>query len=254
MGGRGAKAGIDNGISTQIEKIASGEMYNAPLADTEAVERIMTFSKKDDGFRDNAKMYLDMMRTGAEITVYAPMFDERGNEIPGTVSTGYTFKKQEDGRWKSLAWYHADRLPDTSGDIARRLRDRREKLAAGRIDVSSSVQVTGREGKAYNGLRYAKGTFDVIRHDDKIGRIKDGVTGSITTYDGVKYGVARDPYGGYAVTHIPTGLRINGREKLKTLNDVSNHIKSMSSYIERNKDFLKKQEEQFNNTTRKRFY
>ena len=243
MGGRGAKAGIDYSISgEQITQSATG----APIYAEDVVDKIMN-NADDPQF---ARAMLDTLRVGEKVTLYDPV-RENGEAVPGTVEYARTYIKQQDGTWKSTDWYDANMLPLSSYQIGKRIQNGKT-LIAGVPDTASSVQITGRPGKEYNGLTYAKGTYDIIRRDDKFGRVKSSVEGSITSYDGVKYGVTKDS-SGYVITHIPTGMRVSTLQsyKLKTLNDVSNHIKDVSDYIRKNSSYIDKAANQFSKTIRR---
>ena len=187
---------------------------------------------------------LDSMPKGTVLSLYRE--GERG-----VIESQMTYEKQADGTWKNTTegYRYQDAL--LSGRIYRNLRDSAQgtRLNAGEIDTSSHVEVTGKPGKAFDGIRYANGTYDTNVHarNGEWGKVE--TTGKIATYNGTQYGVKKSG-GEYLVTHIPTGVLAGGigaSGKLRNYTDVSKAIKAADKVIHQSSAMEKGIEQQAEN-------
>ena len=212
-----------------------------------AVARInrIAFDESVDGRRSKISDELDNMPKGTVLSLYRE--GERG-----AIESQMTYEKQADGTWKNTTegYRYSDAL--TTGGLQRRLINGSAgtRLNAGEIDTSSHVEVTGKAGKAFDGIRYANGTYDTNVHAKNGDWGKVEATGKIATYNGTQYGVTKRG-GEYLVTHIPTGILAGGigaTGKLRNYTDVSKAIKAADKVIHGStamEDSIKQQAENF---------
>lgn len=204
--------------------------------------------------KEEVKVLLNDINPGQKISTYTSSVGKdtvRGMSALNEARNITVWTKQKDGTWKSD---NGDRRDVNA--MANGLVNSPRVLAPGKVSTESHVKITGKPGKEYNGLRYAKGTYDVLQTGNipRMGAMKREKEGMITTYRGTKYGVTRVKGGGYKVTHIPSGTLTNyntGRN-LKTYNEVSDHIKSIDKMIREKRagQLIKEQEAAFKRTIR----
>ena len=205
-----------------------------------AVARINRIAYDPQEMERRAKISEEMnaMPKGTVLSVYKE--GERG-----VVDYQMTYEKQADGTWKNTTEGYKYSDPLTPSGIYRVMDGAPgRRLNAGAIDTSSHVEVTGKPGKAFDGIRYANGTYDADTHarNGEWGKVE--TAGKIATYNGTQYGVTKKPGQGFVVTHIPTGLAASSG-KLKNYTDVSKAIKSADQYISKNSEMFKKQADNF---------
>lgn len=94
------------------------------------------------------------------------------------------------------------------------------------------------------GLDYRNGQFEIRAMEYATGRRVIPVEGKVTEYNGTEYGV-RGQSGDYAVTHIPTGLRVSNGKTIKTLDEVSRFIKEVDVKVQGDKARIDKLAEEF---------
>lgn len=169
---------------------------------------------------------LDAISEGQKISTYSAEYSG-ASEVRGVANDVVTWEKMDDGTWRGDNGRRID-----NSDMARRLFNGNAKLAPGEISTESRVEVTGRAGREIDGLRYARGTYDIRVSGSRVGA--DGPrkimeTGQITTYNGTQYGLARNG-GSYTITHIPTGLSV-GAQNIRTMADASDFIKTIDRQV-----------------------
>lgn len=242
MGGRGASSSKNATHGSS----GGGGRDNTSFNTHEQVRKLNDLLESaKDGSRREIRDALENIQEGQKITVYRPERLSNGKYVEGLINQPTTWTKKDDGTWASNDGRRID-----NSDMTRRLYNggATVRVGGGEISTENRTEVTGRLGKDYNGLRYAKGNYDIQKTQGNNGRIKESTSGQITTYNGTQYGVKKIR-GGYGVTHIPTGMSISYGADLNTLNDVSNYIKKMDGRISGMKN-LKGMVDEFNKTRR----
>lgn len=226
MGGRGASSSVGKGGSAGTQK---------------KLDKIHELAYGTGG-RKEMRTMLNRMKTGTEFSLL--------NTTSGLVDGYTTWKKTGKESWTAKNGINKPTEATTS-DIIRKLKNGGGKLVTGGVDLSSHVKITGRQRKASDGLSYAKGTYDVLMGGvsaGKFGRRKTEVSGRITSYNGNQYGVSKTK-GGYDITHIKTGLKVNNGAVKQ--GNVANTIKEADKYINRNSKSFEKAADEFKRTMRK---
>lgn len=218
MGRGSSKLSAVGGTATVTQR------RGASFSTSDAVDAIN--AARENGSRSEIREAIEGIREGQSVTLYnAGMHgtSELKNvaENPVTWTKGDQYWRSSDGRAKSDQ--------EMTREIYNASYNR--KLVAGEISTESRVEVTGRPGKDYDGIRFAKGTYDIYANRDRSGPKKWSQSGSITTYNGTQYGVAKAATGGgYTVTHIPTGMS-TGRTITGGLAAVAEHIKEIDKKV-----------------------
>lgn len=225
MGSGSASASANSTQSTASKANISNEDLKA-LNDLDTVPRISEIKSVLETMDDKTTFY---------------QVSERGGVLLGI---NKITKNGEDS-------YTVNGVNKSASELARNIRDGSKNFSVSQPDTSSHNKITGRKTETYDDLKFKSGTFDVAQHRNPYG--KDGgakvrkveLSGKITTYDGVQYGVNKRG-GEYFTTHLPTGMLI-GRGQ-KTMEGVASQIKETSKRL--SSMDLKKATESFKNTIR----
>ena len=236
MGGRGSKAP------------AGGDKRNGyGGANAESVvNKVTNVDFDDDKVYSKVTQAFKSAKNGETITIYQADV-EGGRLIAGTIASKTSYTKK-DGSWE-------DEFGRQKSDamLASDLINSDKFILAGVPNTESRVEITGKFGKEYDGLRYAKGQYDVMkRGKTPFSIVKVSQAGLITEYNGTQYGVTKEASGGYTITHVPSGVII-GRgagDGGKTLNDVSANIKKYDAIIYKPEYGLDKLTDKFRRTIR----
>lgn len=219
--------------------------YGGASADS-VVSKVTSVDADDSKAQSKVSQAFKSAKNGETITLYTAENDH-GRPMAGVIDSQESYTKKG-GEW-------VDKYGRTRSDseMARDLINSNKFILAGTPNTESRVEVTGKYGKEYDGLRYAKGQYDVMRRGatphsvEKVSR-----EGMITEYNGTQYGVTKEANGGYTITHIPSGV-IVGRgagDGGRTLSEVSANIKKYDAIIYKPEYGIDKLAERFRRTIR----
>ena len=224
-----------------ISVVGGGGGISAPESSNTLNRKVNNINRlaNGDGGRAEMREEFDKMEKGTVLSTIT-----EGDH--GLIENKTTWKKTNDDTWKG-----DNGIERSTSDMIRDLKNNPHKLTAGEVSTESKFEVTGKYGKAYDGIKYASGNFDILRTDQQRQYSKVNTNGKVTEFKGRKYGVTGDR-GDYRVTDVASGMAFAGSigTKLKSMNDVSSAIKNFNDHLSDNAKTLKSAEEIFKKARR----